>query len=205
MNPPASILTVMAHPDDAELWAGGTLARHVRRGGSVTILVARHDPIRDAEAATGAGILGAHLELLDQLTPATVTALLTQHRPDVVITHPSNDIHPEHRGCAQTLLAALPDVVITTGRPIRVYHCDGYNNLDMTGHPLALPVIIDITGTWETKIAALQAHGSQPILGHFGPMADTLTRLHGSRIGVTRAEAFRAIPVLGRLPSQQHL
>lgn len=142
---------------------------------------------------------------LDELTPATVNALLTQHRPDVVITHPSNDIRPEHRGCAQTLLTALPDVVITTGRPSRVYHCDGYNNLDMTGQPLALPVIIDITGTWKTKIAALQAHESQPILNHFGPMSDTLARLHGSRIGVTRAEAFRAVPVLGRLPAHQHL
>ena len=27
---PGSILAVMAHPDDAELWAGGTLALHAR-------------------------------------------------------------------------------------------------------------------------------------------------------------------------------
>lgn len=200
-----SLMTVMAHPDDAELWAGGTITRHVHHGGSATIAVAHHDPIRNAEAAAGAGILGAHLELLDEITPAIVFALLTRHQPDVVVTHPVNDIHAEHRRCAETLLAVLPDVVIATGRPHRVYHCDGYHNLDMTGQPFILPVIVDITEAWETKLTALRSHASQPIIDHFGPMADTLARLHGGRIGVTRAEAFQAVPILGRLPTHEHL
>ncbi len=55
MNPaPGSVLAVMAHPDDAELWAGGTLALH-----------AAHDAVRDAEARAGAEILGASLRLLE--------------------------------------------------------------------------------------------------------------------------------------------
>jgi LmbE family N-acetylglucosaminyl deacetylase len=196
-----TLLTVMAHPDDAELWAGGTIARHVHEGGTATIAVPRHDPIRTAEAATGAQTLGAGLYLLDDLTPTTVNTLLTDVRPDVVITHSTDDIHTEHRRCAEHLLAALPDVVIATGRPARVYHCDGYNNLDQHGEPLALPTIIDVTEHWSTKIAALQAHTSQPILDHFGPMAETLSRLHGMRIGTFRAEAFRPLAVLGRMPA----
>ncbi|MGH3567752.1 MAG: hypothetical protein ACRDRH_17320 [Pseudonocardia sp.] len=37
MSRAGSVLTVMAHPDDAELWAGGTLAVHARAGAPVTI------------------------------------------------------------------------------------------------------------------------------------------------------------------------
>lgn len=195
----------MAHPDDAELWAGGTIARHVHAGGAATIAVPKHDPARITEAEAGAHILGASLYLLDVLLPATIGQLLTDLRPEVVITHSTNDIHPEHRHCAEHLLEALPDVVIATGNPSRVYHCDGYNNLDQLGEPLNLPTIIDVTDHWSTKIGALRAHASQPILDHFGPMADTLSRLHGMRIGARRAEAFRPLPVLGRVPAAASL
>lgn len=149
----------------------------------------------------GAEILGADLYLLNDITTDAVSTLLTEVRPDVVITHSSDDIHPDHRRCADSVASALPDVVIATGHPRRVYHCDSYNNLDRHARPLDLPTIIDVTEHWDTKTAALQAHASQPIANHFGPMAETLARLHGQRIGTTYAEAFRAVPVLGRLPA----
>ncbi|WP_327011639.1 GlcNAc-PI de-N-acetylase [Dactylosporangium sp. NBC_01737] len=195
----------MAHPDDAELWAGGTIARHVHDGGTAVIAVARHDAVRDAEAAAGARILGADLYLVDRLSAHAITTALTEIRPDILITHPTNDIHPHHRHCANEVLTALPDVVIATGHPKRAYHSDGYNNLDQHGRPLELPNIIDVSEHWQTKLTALGGHASQPITDHFGPMADALGTLHGQRIGTTRAEAFRAIPILGRLPATARL
>lgn len=205
MSPPGSVLTVMAHPDDAELWAGGTLATHAQAGATVTIAVPRADGIRHQEAATGAHALGGQLRLLDELTISTVRDLLTELRPEVVVTHNPDDIHPDHQKTAQTVLAALPEVVIATGHPRRVYTCDGYHNLHRGGRPLHLPVIVDITSTWETKMRALAAHASQPITSHFAPMAETLGRLHGGRIGVRYAEAFSPTPVLGQLPATHHL
>jgi N-acetylglucosamine malate deacetylase 1 len=86
-------------------------------------------------------------------------------------------MHPDHSHCASSLLAALPDSVIATGHPLRVYHCDSYNNLDQAGNPLNLPTIIDVTSTWAAKMSALRAHSSQPILSHFGPMAEALGRI----------------------------
>ncbi|MGH3832440.1 MAG: PIG-L deacetylase family protein [Pseudonocardiaceae bacterium] len=195
----------MAHPDDAELWAGGTLAVHAQAGASVTIAVPRTDEVRDREAAAGAEILGAALRLLDELTTDALRGLLTELRPEVVITHNTDDIHPDHQRTAQTLLTAVPKVVIATGHPRRVYTCDGYHNLRRDGHPLHLPVIVDVTSMWETKRRALAAHGSQPIDEYFAPMAETLGRLHGGRIGVRYAEAFAPLPVLGRLPNSPHL
>jgi LmbE family N-acetylglucosaminyl deacetylase len=195
----------MAHPDDAELWAGGTIARHIHGGGTAIIAVPEHDPVRSGEAAAGAQILGANLYVLDDLARVTISALLTEVRPDVVITHPPADIHPEHRRCAEQLLAALPDVVIATGHPARAYHGDGYNNLDQHGKPLHLAVIVNVADHWSAKTAALCAHRSQPIDEVFGPMADALSRLHGLRIGTARAEAFSPLPILGRLPATTEL
>lgn len=200
-----SIMTVMAHPDDAELWAGGTLARHAQSGGSVTIVVPRLDKVRDAEAKAAAAILGARLFRLDSLTPEAIQAVLIESRPTVVITHPVNDIHPEHQAAAQILLSALPQAVIATGRPARLYTCDGYNNLDQCGLPLDLPTIIDVTDTFHTKMQALNVHRSQPIANHFGPMAEALSRLHGQRIGAHHAEAFRSMPILGRMQAAESL
>ncbi|GIG57175.1 hypothetical protein Lfu02_15470 [Longispora fulva] len=199
------LLTVMAHADDAELWAGGTLCRHAHLGWRTSIAVPASDPVRDGEAAAGADVLGARLHLLPDMTIATVAALLAELRPDVVITHPADDVHPDHRHASGVVLGALPEVVIATGRPGRVYTCDSYNNLDQHGRPLDLPVVIDTTDYHHTKIKALLAHESQPIAEHFGPMAETLGRLHGHRIGTGFGEGFRPVPVLGRIPATDTL
>lgn len=196
-QPGNSVLTVLAHPDDAELWAGGTLAVHTARG-PIVVATAVHDAVRDAEAAAGAALLGASLHLLAELTAEAITELLDAIRPDVLITHPVDDVHPDHRRTTNAVLTALPQAVIATGRPRRVYTCDTYNSLTLHG-PVTGAVLIDITNTWDIKQMALNAHKSQPIDSHFGPMADTLSRLWGARAGVDRAEAFDPIPILGRL------
>ncbi|WP_329243006.1 PIG-L family deacetylase [Actinoallomurus sp. NBC_01490] len=194
----------MAHPDDAELWAGGTLALHAEHGVTVTIAVASHDPTRDAEATAGADILGAEIRSLPELTAETVADLMRHLRPEVVITHTTADAHPDHHNASRTVLAALPDVVINTGHPLRVYGCETYNGLTLDGTTQP-QTIIDISDTYATKTQALHAHRSQPITDHFGPMAENLARLWGARIGTTYAEAFTPIPVLGRLPATHHL
>lgn len=202
---PASVLTVMAHPDDAELWAGGTLARCSASGAAVTIAVPHHvEPVRDAEATAGAAILGAKLYQYDQPTVTALRELLLAVQPEIVITHPLRDVHPDHRNLAETFIAALPDVVITTGHPRRVYTADTYNSLTADG-PVPAHTTIDITDTYDIKKRALAVHTSQPISDHFGPMAETLARLWGSRIGVRYAENFVPVPILGRLPAASTL
>ncbi|MET8981645.1 PIG-L family deacetylase [Streptomyces sp. NPDC004539] len=200
---PGPVIAVMAHPDDLELWAGGTLALHTQHA-PVTGAVRSHDPQRDAEARAGARILGIDIELHPCLDAATIADLIHRHRPDVLLTHPLDDVHPDHRATAEAVLTALPDAHIATGTPRRLYTCDTYNSLTLNG-PLHAPVIIDITTTYEQKTAALAQHRSQPITEHFGPMADNLSALWGARIGTTRAEAFRPLSILGRLPATAHL
>ncbi|MBM7167140.1 PIG-L family deacetylase [Streptomyces sp. G44] len=193
----------MAHPDDLELWAGGTLALHARHA-PVTGAVAAHDEVRDSEAAASAKVLGIELELLDIADAAAVDDLIRRHRPEILITHPLDDVHPDHRAVAAAVLAGLPEVHIHTGCPRRLYTCDSYNSLTLSG-PVNAPVIIDVTATFDQKMRALAEHRSQPIDDHFGPMAQNLAALWGGRIGAARAEAFTPIPILGRLPSAPHL
>lgn len=204
-SPRASVLAITAHPDDAELWAGGTLALHASTA-PVTIAVARHERERIAEAEAGARILGADLRVISNPPDiAEIKALLLALRPDVVITHPQQDVHPDHRATNAAVLAALPDAVIASGRPQRCYTTDTYNSLCLDG-PMRATAIIDITTTFATKMQALNAHqGTQPITHHFAPMAENLAQLWGARIGTTHAEAFTAVPVLGRVPGAVRL
>ncbi|MFF2081306.1 PIG-L deacetylase family protein [Kitasatospora sp. NPDC058162] len=200
---PGSVLAVFAHPDDAELWAGATLALHARHA-AVTVAVPLHDDVRDAEARKGSVALGAGLLQVPRLDHATVRQLLLEVRPDIVITHPLDDVHPEHRAVAAAVLAAVPEPRIATGRPSRFYTCDTYNSLALNG-PVRADVIVDATDTFDIKLAGLHEHASQPIEQHFGPMAETLGRLWGARIGTRYAEAFTAVPILGCLPGAAHL
>ncbi|WP_405007091.1 hypothetical protein OHV13_26115 [Kitasatospora purpeofusca] len=200
---PGSVLAVFAHPDDAELWAGATLALHSRHA-AVTIAVPRRDDVRDAEARRGAALLGAGLHQVPRLDHALLQQLLLEEGPEIVITHPLDDVHPEHRAVAVAVLAAVPEPRIATGRPNRLYTCDTYNSLTLDG-PVRADVIVDATTTFDTKLAALREHASQPVEQHFGPMAENLGRLWGARIGTAYAEAFTAVPILGCLPGAAHL
>ncbi|OHV63682.1 PIG-L deacetylase family protein [Pseudofrankia sp. BMG5.36] len=202
---PGTLLAVMAHPDDAELWAGGTIALHAEAA-QATIAIPPAEPARLAEATAGADTLGAHLHILDAHPIAeAISALIARLRPEIVVTHPATDVHPHHRGVAEAVLAAVPDAVISTGFPRRLYSCDSYNSLTLAG-PVPAATIIDITTTYSTKMRALAAHSvTQPINDHFGPMADTLARLWGARIGTQYAELFTPIPLLGRLPGATQL
>jgi LmbE family N-acetylglucosaminyl deacetylase len=197
-----NILAVMAHPDDAELWAGGTLALHARAS-SATILVSSTEGSRRSEAAKGASILGASLELVDELSPDVCREALMRLLPNIVITHRLDDVHPDHRRTAEALLEAVPGAAIKTGYPKRVYSCDSYESLTINGKVQG-QVIVDVTSTFEIKLAALGAHRSQPT-DHFSRMAERLAAVWGARIGSTWGEAFDPIPVLGRLPPAAHL
>ena len=114
----ASILFVHAHPDDAEILAGGTLALLAQSGNQVTIASmtpgdcgsAEYGPeeiarIRRGEAAAAAHLIGANyicaefrdLAIFnDDPSRRRVTELLRQVCPGVVITASPADYHCDH-------------------------------------------------------------------------------------------------------------
>lgn len=195
----------MAHPDDAELWAGGTLARLARAGTAVTIAVPEHgDAIRNSEAAAAARELGARYQQCPTIHTHTLQDLLNRVRPEVVITHPLDDIHPDYRHVAVTLTAALPEIVIATGVPRRVYTGDTYNGLTKNARSprTASSTRHRYLGHQDARFgrARLPAHRRA-----LRPHAETLGRLWGSRIGVHYGENFTPLPVLSRVPAATEL
>lgn len=134
---PDRVLTIGAHPDDAEFGAGGTLATWAAQGTEVSMLVVTDgskgtwdptlDPVelirlREAEQRRAAEALGARGELvmlghIDGELESTME--LREHlclwirrlRPDVVLTHDPWKrymLHPDHR---VTGMAAVDAVV----------------------------------------------------------------------------------------------
>jgi LmbE family N-acetylglucosaminyl deacetylase len=161
----------MAHPDDAEIWAGGTICKHVERGDEVLIIsmVANADSQRGIEATRGAAILGAQLAfigLIDGQVRDTTEAcerlsdLLRRFAPDILITHWADDVHADHATTAAVVQRVLPFMMSQAGKAPRVWACDTYLSMGTRG-PFVPDIHVDVTAQWPRKLAAIRAHYSQ--------------------------------------------
>jgi N-acetylglucosamine malate deacetylase 1 len=185
---PLRILVIGAHPDDADIKAGGTAALWCA-GGHVVKLVSLTDgraghqltpgpPLaerRRAEARAAAAVIGATYDLFDHPDGELddrleyrhqVIRLLRTFRPDLIITHRSTDYHPDHRFAGLLVQDASYLVTVPAVCPD-------------TPHLPASPVIlyfsdaftkpcrfephvaVDIGLTFDTLIAMLDCHRSQ--------------------------------------------
>lgn len=179
------ILVFAAHPDDAELGCGGTIAKHIALGMKVGIidltrgeLGTRGNPqLRAQEAVAAARILGLsireNLELSDgffQNSPDSQQALIKkirQYQPDIVLANAITDRHPDHGRAASLaydacFLAGLAKIETTDAlqnpqKPWRPPHI--YHFLQSAY--IKPDFIVDITRYWNTKIEAIKAYKSQ--------------------------------------------
>ena len=183
MSETFDIAGICAHPDDAELVMGGTLAAEARRGRRIALVDltrgeagSRGDAAtRAREAAEAARILGVvHRESLGlpdaQLAPLPeardrVVEALRRLRPRVVITQYWEQRHPDHSAAGRMvydacfvagLRAYRPDLG-PAWRPPKIVYA-----LSMTEAAEAAPTfVVDITATWDTKLKAIRAFSSQ--------------------------------------------
>ena len=130
-----SVIVFAPHPDDAEFYAGGTIAWMAHQGitvylvtvsdgrmGSFTHTSSELIRMRAEEARQGARLLGAeepiflgHADSGLDLLPAgflreQFTSLIRQHRPDIVIAEDifaAQELHPDHRAVARAVSDAL--------------------------------------------------------------------------------------------------
>lgn len=205
------IVAVGAHPDDIELSMGGLLIRAARAGHRVTWIVATdgaaggggRDPnlakLRASEARAGAECAGAELVPLGfpdgQLAwapdaPAMVGARLASLAPDLIVTHPLNDYHPDHRAVARIVGDTAP-----IGVP--VLRAD-----TMLGVHFMPDLLVDVGDVFAAKLDALGKHDSQAGLS-LGEAVGVWNRFRGLQSGARRfvhAEAYALDRRLGTEP-----
>jgi N-acetylglucosamine malate deacetylase 1 len=177
------IACVCAHPDDAELVMGGTIARETSRGRRLAMIDltrgesgSRGTPeTREAEAKEAARILGvAHRESLGlpdarlQAVPEHKDPLveaLRRLRPRVVVLQHWRQRHPDHTAASHIVydacfLAGLRNYRADLGtafRPAKLVYA-----VTMTEATDVVPtLVVDVTPFWETKLRAIAAFESQ--------------------------------------------
>lgn len=175
------LLAITAHPDDAELTCGGTLALAVRQGHKVGILdlVAGEAGTRGSadtrarEAAAAAKALGvharanaglqdAHLHNTDD-TRRRVVTLIRHFRPRTVILPFPVGRHPDHRLASELsrdacFLAGLAkyDAPGRAHRPHKILYALAYRE-----DPVKPTFVVDISATFAAKMKAIHCYKSQ--------------------------------------------
>ena len=175
------LLVVAPHPDDAELLAGGTLAKAADQGHRTGILDltrgelgSRGSPeLRAQEAAAAAAVLGVsarasaglpdgHLANSDAMRRVVVEQL-REFRPRIVILPYLVGRHPDHRLAAELIrdacfLSGLRNYPATGEpfKPFKLCYALAYRE-----EPVAPTFIVDIAETFERKLTAIACYASQ--------------------------------------------
>lgn len=179
------LMVMTVHPDDAELGAGGTVARYVAEGKTVGIVDLTRGELgtrgtaetRAQEAATAAAILGVHvrenLELRDgffqndEESQHAIIRSIRKYKPEVVITNALDDRHPDHGRASKLVYDALflsglrrIETLDESGAPQEAFR--PRLQLQLIQDKYIQPdIILDITDFWDIKERSVLAYTTQ--------------------------------------------
>ena len=178
------ILIFAAHPDDAELGMGGTIAKLVAEGKSVGII-----DLTEAELSSNGTVESRKLETKEASKVLNITVrenlkiadgsvkvedevktkvikLLRKYKPRVVFATYFNDRHPDHIGASKIVKEAfffsgllkieteLDGVKQQAFRPEKLYYY-------MQTYEFTPSFVVDISDYFETKMKSVRAYKSQ--------------------------------------------
>jgi N-acetylglucosamine malate deacetylase 1 len=173
------VLVFAAHPDDAEIGMGGTIAKYVRAGMTVGIIDLTYAEMssngdvetRQREATEASRLLGIqvrdNLGLPDRrLSPIAqqtdlIVGAIRKYRPRLLFAPYFVDRHPDHIACSRMVEEAtfnaklrkyMPDLAPWTVDQLYYYFIND-------AHPPQL--LIDVSEVHESKMNALRAYRSQ--------------------------------------------
>ncbi|WP_437395628.1 bacillithiol biosynthesis deacetylase BshB1 [Flagellimonas lutimaris] len=180
------ILVFGAHPDDAELGAGATIAKEVSKGKKVGIVdLTRGElgtrgsaEIRDKEAAKAAGILGVAVRenmefadgffVNDKEHQLELIKIIRKYKPEIVLCNAIDDRHVDH-GRGSKLVS---DACFLSGLMKIDTKMDGDDQWQVAWRPkvvyhyiqwknLEPDFAVDVSGYIEKKTEAIMAYSSQ--------------------------------------------
>jgi len=179
---PCDVLALGAHPDDAELFAGGTLALLAAQGMRVAVVALTRGEYgsrgtveqRANEARAAAEVLHvAHGSLAlpdsrladsDEQRLAVATAL-RRLRPRLLLTHAPDGRHPDH-DAAHQLVRSARFLANMARAPIEGKRWQVPRTLSFLGNDAGTPPAPDVVVTYgedifQLKLRALRAYASQ--------------------------------------------
>lgn len=187
-NGPLQIIMIGAHPDDCDIKGGGTAALFAEMGHHVKFISVTNGDAghmeqgggvlaqrRMQEAKEAGKRLGIEYEVLDHHDGELLATLpirleiirkIREWNADVVISHRSNDYHPDHRYTAILVQDAAymvgvpniaPDTPALGKNPVFLYFQDNFQK----PYPFRADIAIDVSPVFDKKIHAMDAHESQ--------------------------------------------
>ncbi|NIA16322.1 MAG: PIG-L family deacetylase [Nitrospiraceae bacterium] len=181
------VLCFSPHPDDAEIFCGGTLAKYKAQGHEVAIaILTRGDvgsptlsrdeiaTIREQEARKSTGVIGAELfwmgyddEFLYDSPEVRrhVIDVLRQFKPHIVLCPDKDqDYHPDHTRTGQlvwdTHVMAAVRLIETEHPPCSAIHEIWYYD-PPGGIGFDVEHYVDISDYWDVKVKMAECHKSQ--------------------------------------------
>lgn len=204
-----NVLAIGAHFDDVEVGCGGALACHAARGDSVHVFVATKSGYQDAggqtvrtdesalsESQTAMDILGIDdlirgsfdtfkVEFSEALN-VEILRVLEANRIDTVYAHWPGDSHHDHQAVGRSAIHCCRRVP-----RVLLYRSNWYESADsFQGN-----FYVDISGVWDRKKKAVEAHASEMARtgGSWLAYFENEARNAGTRIGVAYAEVFQVV------------
>lgn len=182
------VLVLGAHPDDAEIFAGGLIVRHCRLGSDVKIVSVtdgrggHHEippeqlvDVRRREAQAAGKRVGADYVTWDfhdgALEPslavrAAIIREIRTFRPDLVLTHRTNDYHPDHRAVGVAVQDAsymvtvphvCPEIPALTSDPVVASMTDLFTR----PNKMRADVMLDVSAEFDLIVQMASQHASQ--------------------------------------------
>ncbi len=191
LNSAKSALVVQAHPDDAEIGAGGTIAKLAARGVEINYLTVTDGragthtrtvypeqlvPIRRAEEQAAMKVLGAKnaywLDVRDgELEPSIsvrggIMRVIRTLKPEVVITLDPwlpYEAHPDHRHAG--MMASEAALLSQWPYVHSEHYSEGLQSTKVQAIAFMITskpnTFIDVTDTFDKKLSAVKCHWSQ--------------------------------------------
>ncbi len=211
-----NILAVGAHADDVEIGCGGTVAKHVKNGENVILLIMAESSYTDytgkvlrsieegtTEEKNASKILGAKLINLGFKTKnipyssesiEAINRIIDDYSIDTIYTHWYHDTHQDHKRTTQSVLSAgryISNILMYEPEYPAGRSYLGFRN----------QYYVNITSTFDIKMGALKCHESQ-IKKYGAAFMDAVKAraIHrGYEIGNKYAECFEIIRLRGDL------